>query len=146
MQLVLTTFDIAIISLIAATVTILLLLFGMSRGAKRQKFKLHHVVVYSAVVIQLLLVIFWMFPRLLWLISFGILGDLIGNWYIIVHEIVGFLALGIGLVISVIFLIKPGMPPALVKKTRRWMWVVLILWIIAFLFGIVNFYAGYLAG
>jgi uncharacterized membrane protein YozB (DUF420 family) len=145
MQLVLSVFDIALIAMVVGAVTVLALLLGWLMGVKQKKIKTHHLAVYSAVVLQLLVTIFWMIPRSLWFISLGILSDPIGNWYIILHDIIGFTALGLGLVLSLIFLIKSGTPPKLVKSTRRLMMITLVLWLIAFVLGIVNFIVGYVA-
>lgn len=139
----LTAFDIALVSLIAGAVAVLLLLLGFLVGVKRRKIKTHHLGVYSTVVIQLLVAIFWMIPRSLYFISMGLLSDPVGSWHTIVHIVVGFLALGLGLVISLIFLLKPGMPPKLVKSTRPLMKITLVLWLTAFILGIVSFVVGY---
>jgi hypothetical protein len=145
MQLVLSAFEIALIAMVVGTGTILGLLLGWLMGVKQKKIKTHHLAVYSVVVLQLVVSILWMIPRSLWFISMGILSDPIGNWYIILHDMIGFTALGLGLVLSLIFLVKPSTPPKVVKSTRRLMMITLVLWLIAFALGIVNFIVGYIA-
>jgi hypothetical protein len=115
-------------------IVLIVLLIGWRYGASRMKFKLHHKAVYGVVLIHILTVGAWMIPRSLERLSI-MLGNPIAFWYQIVHNLIGILAIGLGAVIAIIFLVRQGMPLKLLKRTRPFMYLTISLWIIAFLFG-----------
>jgi len=98
-------------------------------------FKLHHKAVYSVVLIHILTVGVWMIPRAFERLSI-MLGNPITFWYQIVHDILGILAISLGAVLIVIFLMKQGMPLKLLKKTRPFMFLTIGIWIIVFILGL----------
>jgi hypothetical protein len=64
------------------------------------------------------------------------LGDPITFWYQIIHDVVGILAILLGAILVVLFLIKRGMPLKLLKRTRPFMFLTIGVWIIAFILGV----------
>ncbi|MFX1607112.1 MAG: hypothetical protein ACFFDD_14555 [Promethearchaeota archaeon] len=121
--------------LILEIIVLLALLIGWRYGASRMNFKLHHKAVYFVVLIHILTVGLWMIPRAIDRLSI-MLGNPITFWYQIVHDIVGILALGLGALLVILFLIKSGMPLKLLKRTRPFMFLTIGVWIIAFILGV----------
>jgi len=99
------------------------------------KFKLHHKAVWFVALMHFLTVGFWMIPRALERLSF-MLANPILNWYQIVHDIVGTLAISLGVILVLVFLVKSGMPLKLLKRTRPLMFLTIGVWMIAFALGI----------
>jgi hypothetical protein len=121
--------------LILEVVVLLALLVGWRYGASRMNFRLHHQAVYGVVLIHILTVGFWMIPRARERLSI-MLANPITFWYQIVHDIIGILAIVLGAVLALIFLVKRGMPLKLLKRTRFFMFLTIGVWIIAFLLGV----------
>ncbi len=121
--------------LVLEIIVLLALIIGWIYGARRMHFKLHHRMVYSVVLIHILTVGFWMIPRAVERLSIMLSNPII-FWYQIVHDILGILAISLGVVLVVIFLIKQGMPLKLLKKTRPFMFLTIGIWIIAFILGL----------
>jgi len=115
-------------------IILLVLLLGWVYGARRMDFKLHHKAVWFVVFLHILTVGLWMIP-----IAFARLTLALSNpllyWYQIVHDTVGLLAIGLGAILVVMFLLKGGMPLKLLKKTRPFMFLTIGIWIIAFFLG-----------
>ncbi|MFW9805447.1 MAG: hypothetical protein ACFFFK_01800 [Candidatus Thorarchaeota archaeon] len=121
--------------LVLEIIVLIALLVGWRYGASRMKFKLHHKAVYGVVLIHLLTVGAWMIPRSIERLSI-MLGDPLTFWYQIVHDLVGILAIGLGTVLAIIFLVKKGMPLKLLKRARPFMFLTIGVWILAFMFGL----------
>ena len=121
--------------LVLEIVVLTILLVGWRYGASRMNFKLHHKAVYLVVLIHILTVGVWMIPRALERISI-MLSNPVTFWYQIVHDIVGILAIGLGAVLAVLFLIRTGMPHKLLKRTRPIMVLTIGVWVIAFILGV----------
>ena len=126
---------IAYVVLVLEIVVLIALLVGWRYGASKKNFDLHHKVVYLVVLIHILTVGFWMIPRAMERLSI-MLSSPLTFWYQIVHDIIGILAIGLGAVLVVLFLIKKGMPLKLLKRTRPFMFLTVGIWIIAFILGL----------
>ncbi len=113
---------------------VLVLLIGWIYGARRMNFKIHHRAVWFVALIHLLTVGFWMIPRSLERLSF-MLANPIANWYQILHDAIGILAIGLGVILVLMFLVKKGMPLKLLKRTRPFMFLTIGTWILAFILG-----------
>ncbi|MFW9810801.1 MAG: hypothetical protein ACFFE6_15615, partial [Candidatus Thorarchaeota archaeon] len=116
-------------------IVLVVLVIGWLYGARRMHFKLHHKAVYFVALIHLLTVGVWMIPQAIDRLSIMLLNPVM-NWYQIVHDIVGLLAIGLGVLLVVVFLIKSGMPLKLLKRTRPLMFLTIGTWVIAFVLGV----------
>ena len=114
---------------------VIVLIVGWIYGSRRMDFDLHHRAVWLVALLHFLTVGFWMIPRAIERLSF-MLANPIANWYQIVHDAVGILAIGLGVVLVLMFLIKTGMPLKLLKRTRPLMFLTIGTWIIAFILGV----------
>ncbi len=121
--------------LILEVIVLIVLVVGWIYGARRKDFNLHHKAVYFVALVHMLTVGIWMIPRALDRLSL-MLANPIMNWYQIVHDIVGILAIGLGVLLVVIFLVRSGMPTKLLKLTRPLMFLTIGTWIIAFVLGV----------
>ena len=121
--------------LILEVIVLIVLVVGWIYGARRKDFNSHHKAVYFVALVHMLTVGVWMIPRALERLSL-MLANPIMNWYQIVHDIVGILAIGLGVLLVVIFLVKSGMPLKLLKRTRPLMFLTIGTWIIAFVLGV----------
>jgi hypothetical protein len=65
-------------------------------------------------------------------------------WWQIAHEILGGLALILGVVLVVLFFVRRGMPLKLLKRARPFMFLTIGVWLIAFLFGLYWWSVAYL--
>jgi hypothetical protein len=113
---------------------VIVLMVGWIYGARRMDFNLHHKAVWLVALAHFLTVGFWMIPRALERLTF-MLANPIANWYQILHDVVGILAIGLGVVLVLLFLVKTGMPLKLLKRTRSLMFLTIGTWIIAFILG-----------
>ena len=118
--------------LVLEIIVLLALLVGWRYGASRMNFNLHHTAVYSVVLIHILTVGFWMIPQANERLSI-MLADPVTFWYQIVHDIIGILAIALGALLSIIFIVKRGMPLKLLKRARPFMFITIGAGIIAFL-------------
>ncbi|MHA1864291.1 MAG: hypothetical protein ACTSWA_11030 [Candidatus Thorarchaeota archaeon] len=114
---------------------VIVLVIGWIYGARRKDFNLHHKTVWLVALLHILTVGFWMIPRALERLSF-MLANPIANWYQILHDIIGILAIGLGILLVLLFLFKKGMPSKLLKQTRPIMFLTIGTWIIALILGI----------
>ena len=114
---------------------VIVLVIGWIYGARRKDFNLHHRAVWLVALLHFLTVGFWMIPRALERLSF-MLANPITNWYQILHDIIGIIAIGLGILLVLLFLLKKGMPLKLLKRTRSLMFLTIGMWIIAFILGI----------
>jgi uncharacterized membrane protein YfcA len=126
---------ISYIVLLLEVIVLIVLVVGWIYGARRKDFNLHHKAVYFVALIHMLTVGVWMIPRALERL-WPMLANPIMNWYQIVHDITGILAIGLGVLLVVIFLLRSGMPIKLLKQTRPLMFLTLGTWIIAFVLGV----------
>ena len=126
---------IAYLVLVLEIVVLTALMIGWRYGASKKNFDLHHKAVYLVVLIHILTVGLWMIPRAMERLSI-MLSNPLTFWYQIVHDIIGILAIGLGAVLVVIFLVKKGMPLKLLKRTRPFMFLTIGVWIFSFLLGI----------
>ncbi|MFW9981150.1 MAG: hypothetical protein ACFFE3_04425 [Candidatus Thorarchaeota archaeon] len=123
------------IVLILEVIVFIVLMIGWLYGSRRMNFKLHHKAVYSVALIHLLTVGVWMIPQAFSRLTIMLMNPIM-NWYQIVHDVVGILAIGLGVILSVVFLAKSGMPLKLLKRTRPLMFLTIGTWIIAFVLGV----------
>ena len=121
--------------LVLEIIVLIALLIGWRYGASRMNFRLHHQAVYGVVLIHILTVGLWMIPRAMERLSI-MLENPITFWYQIVHDIIGTLAIVLGAILALLFLIKRGMPLKLLKRARPLMFLTIGVWIIAFLLGV----------
>jgi hypothetical protein len=121
--------------LVLEIIVLVTLIIGWRYGASRMNFDLHHKAVYLVVLIHILTVGFWMIPQAIDRLSV-MLSNPITFWYQIVHDIVGILAIGLGAILVILFLVKRGMPLKLLKRTRVFMFLTIGVWIIAFILGV----------
>ena len=113
---------------------VIVLMIGWIYGSRRMNFKIHHRAVWFVALVHFLTVGFWMIPRALERLSF-MLSNPLANWYQILHDTVGIMAIGLGVVLVIIFLVKTGMPLKLLKRTRPLMFLTIGTWILAFILG-----------
>ncbi|UCH05510.1 MAG: hypothetical protein JSW05_04925, partial [Candidatus Thorarchaeota archaeon] len=66
----------------------------------------------------------------------NLFADPAGNWLQILHDTLGIIAIALGFIIAVVFLVKRDMPLKLLKRTRPVMILILTLWIITFILGL----------
>ncbi len=83
-----------------------------------------------------------MIPRALGLLSY-IMSDPVGNWYLILHDTLGIIAVVLGIIVGMTFIIRRDMPLRLLKRTRPLMIMILVLWIVTFLLGFIVYISGY---
>jgi hypothetical protein len=121
--------------MILEILVLIVLLIGWIYGARKKHFKMHHKAVYFVALVHLITVGVWMIPQALLRLPI-MLANPIQNWYQIVHDSIGMLAIILGVLLVVIFLTKKGMPAGLVKRTRPLMFLTVGIWIIAFLLGV----------
>ncbi|MHA1576130.1 MAG: hypothetical protein ACTSU3_02095 [Candidatus Thorarchaeota archaeon] len=126
---------ISYIVLVLEVIVLIVLIVGWIYGARRMDFNLHHKAVYFIALVHMITVGVWMIPRAIERLSL-MLADPIMNWYQIVHDIVGIIAIGLGVLLVLIFLIRSGMPLKLLKSTRPLMFLTIGTWIIAFILGV----------
>ncbi len=122
------------IVMVVESVLLVATLVGWLYGARRMDFKLHHRLVYPSVFIHTITVSLWMIPNAIGQLPL-IMSDPIANWYKIVHDILGFIGIALGIIISVIYLIRRDMPLKLLKKTRPFMFATLFIWTASFILG-----------
>jgi hypothetical protein len=133
---------IAYIVLILEVIVLLVLAIGWIYGSRRMDYNLHHKAVYFVALIHLLTVGAWMIPRALERLPIMLTNPVL-NWYQIVHDAVGLFAIGLGILLVVMFLVKTGMPLKLLKRTRPLMFLTIGTWVIAFILGLYWFLVGY---
>ncbi|MFW9961846.1 MAG: hypothetical protein ACFFDV_12575 [Candidatus Thorarchaeota archaeon] len=124
-------------------IILLVLILGWIYGARRMDFKFHHKAVWFVVFLHILTVGLWMIPIAIARLTLALSNPLL-YWYQIVHDTVGLLAIGLGAILVVMFLVKGGMPLKLLKKTRPFMFLTIGTWIIAFFLGFYWFLLGWL--
>lgn len=142
MQLVLDYNAIAMIVMVIETILVVGLMIGWLYGARRMDFKTHHWAVYPIVLIHSITVGIWMIP-----IAMGrlpiILADPVTFWYQIAHDMLGFIGIGLGIVLALLYAFKRDMPLKLLKRTKPIMFLTIGVWIIAFLLGLYWFLLGH---
>ncbi|MHA2141881.1 MAG: hypothetical protein ACXADC_12795 [Candidatus Thorarchaeota archaeon] len=135
-------FPVASLVLIAETVIVIMLLIGWLFGARRLEFTLHHWAVYSIILIHSITVGIWMIPRAL-LFMDSVIADPVGYWHVILHDTLGIVAVILGIIVGVTFIIRRDMPLKLLKRFRPVMLVILVLWITTFFLGFVVYVIGW---
>ncbi len=143
MQIAIDLNMIAMIVMITETILVVGLMIGWLYGARRMDFKTHHRAVYPIVLIHSITVGLWMIP-----IAIGRLPIMLANpmayWYQIVHDMLGFAGITLGIVLALLYAFKRNMPLKLLKKTRPIMFLAIGVWVIAFLLGVYWFLIGYI--
>ena len=126
--------EISITVMVVETLMLIAIFVGWYRGARRLDFKLHHLAVYSIVLVHVVNVALWMIPQAL-----SISGEVFGNpvrfWYVILHDSLGIITLMLAIVLVLLFILKPGMPLRILRRARPVMIIVLIVWIVTFAIG-----------
>jgi len=130
---------IATSTLIIESSIIIILLIGWLWGARRLDFRTHHWAVYSTVLVNSILVGFWMIPQAISLAAGGYFNDPIASMHQIVHDTIGLVTVALSIVVALMFLVRRDMPLKLLKRTRPVMILVLALWLITFTLGIVAY-------
>jgi uncharacterized membrane protein YozB (DUF420 family) len=133
--------QIATIVFVIETIVFISMMIGWIYGSRRMDYDTHHRMIYPAVLIHLITVSAWMIPRAMQLAEEGLFADPIANWYQIVHDALGFIAIGLGVVLAVTFLVKSGMPLNILQKAKPLMWLTLGLWLVSFILGIFAYLA-----
>ena len=113
---------------------VIVLMVGWIYGSRRMDYDLHHRAVWLVALLHFLTVGFWMIPRAIERLSF-MFANPIANWYQILHDVVGILAIGLGVILVAMFLVKKGMPLKLLKQTRPFMFLTIGTWLLAFILG-----------
>ena len=139
MQLLFDTQTIATIVLTLEALVIFGLLCGWYFGARRLNFRIHHGFVYTAIIVHSITVAVWMFPPAQAAITSGYLLNFAATWRLSLHFIFGAIADILGVMLAITFAIKREMPLALLKRARPFMITTLILWLLTFATGILNF-------
>jgi len=133
---------IALAVMIAETVIVVAMMIGWLYGSRRMDIKLHHRVVYPATLIHAITVGAWMIP--IALERFPIMmASPMENWYQITHDMLGFVAIGLGLIMGLLFGTRKEMPIKLLKKTRPVMLLTVALWVISFVLGLYWYLLGH---
>ncbi|MFW9920985.1 MAG: hypothetical protein ACFFED_15400 [Candidatus Thorarchaeota archaeon] len=142
MQLVIDLNTIAMIVMAIETILVIGLMVGWLYGARRMDFKTHHRAVYPIVLIHSITVGFWMIP-----IAIARLPIMLANpmafWYQIVHDMIGFAGIALGIILALLYAFKRDMPLKLLKKTRPIMFLTIGVWSAAFILGLYWFLLGY---
>ncbi|MBE0526133.1 MAG: hypothetical protein IH631_04275, partial [Candidatus Thorarchaeota archaeon] len=86
---------------------VIVLMVGWIYGSRRMNFNLHHRAVWFVALVHFLTVGFWMIPQAIGRLSF-MLANPIANWYQILHDAIGILAISLGVILVLIFLVKTG--------------------------------------
>ncbi len=131
------------IVLVLEVFIVVVLVVGWIYGSRRMDFDLHHRAVWLVALLHFLTVGFWMIPRAIERLSF-MLSNPILNWYQIVHDTIGIIAIVLGIVLVLLFLIRRDMPLKLLKRTRPLMFLTIGTWIIAFVLGVYWFLLGWI--
>ena len=143
MQLVIDLNTIAMIVMVTETILVVALMISWLYGARRMDFKTHHRGVYPVVLIHSITVGLWMIP-----IAIGrlpiMLADPITNWYQITHDMLGFVGIGLGIILALLYAFKRDMPLNLLKRTRPIMFLTIGVWLAAFFLGFYWFLLGYI--
>ncbi|MHA2378228.1 MAG: hypothetical protein ACXADS_03055 [Candidatus Thorarchaeota archaeon] len=126
--------------MILETFVVVVLLIGWLFGARRLEFRLHHWAVYSIILVHAVTVGAWMIWRAERLNPFA---DPVANWYQILHDTLGIIAIALGLIVAVVFLVRRDMPLKLLKRTRPVMILILTLWVITFILGLAAYLVGW---
>lgn len=132
---------IATIVVIILSLLIIGLFIGWFYGARRLNLDLHHIAVYGATILVFLIILLWMGPRIISVLtssssSYYSSSPSIGS---IIHAIAGLIVLIAMLVVSIAFIIKRDIPLALLKKMRYFMIGILVIFPIVFVLGILNY-------
>ncbi len=105
-------------------------------------FKLHHRAVYPSVFIHAITVGAWMIP-----IAFErfpiMLPSPVENWYQITHDMLGFIGITLGTIMSLMFVTKKEMPLTLLKRTRPVMLFTVGIWLASFILGLCWYLIGH---
>jgi predicted small integral membrane protein len=135
-------FPVASLVLILETVIVIVLLIGWIFGARRLEFTLHHRVVYSIILIHSITVGIWMIPRAV-LFMGNVIANPLGYWHVILHDTLGIMAVILGIIVGVTFIIRRDMPLKLLKRFRPVMLLILFLWITTFFLGFMVYMVGW---
>lgn len=142
MQLVIDLNMIAMIVMVVETILVVALMIGWLYGARRMDFKTHHRAVYPIVLIHSITVGAWMIP-----VAIGRLPIMLANpmafWYQIVHDMLGFVGISLGIILALLYVFKRDMPLKLLKRTRPIMFLTIGVWLVAFVLGLYWFLLGY---
>jgi len=134
---------ISVLVLVIEILVLGVLIVGWAYGSrKRRNFKIHHRAIWLVVLLHILTVGFWMIPVAIDRLSISLSNPLL-YWYQILHDIVGLLAIGLGALLVLVFLIKGGMPGKLVKRTKPFMLLTIGIWLLAFVLGLYWFFLGW---
>lgn len=136
-----TPIQISIAVMAMESIVLFIVMVGWYRGARRLDFKLHHLAVYSILLVHLFNVGLWMIPQALARAG-TVSADPGQYWYVILHDSFGMLAVILAIVLVITFLVKKGMPLNLLRRARPLMITVLFLWIVTFVLGAYIFVGG----
>ncbi len=132
----------ALVIMIVETIIVVAMMIGWLFGSRRMFIKLHHRVVYPAILIHAITVGAWMIP-----IAFErlplMLANPMENWYQISHDTIGIIAITLGLIMGLMFGPRKEMPIKLLKKTRPVMLLTVVLWVTAFILGLYWYFLGH---
>ena len=137
--------------IVVSTEIILFIILLLARyNARRLKIHQHHKYVYSAVLVNSIVILTWMLPTELRLVNNILAGrlDPLNVWYVLIHGIFGIIAITLGIFLCIVFLIrvlnKDLIPLPLIKRLKPIMITTIICWTFAFLFGLLIFVNKYL--
>ncbi len=131
-----------------------IILFGLLLLARynirRLRIQNHHKYVYTAVLVNSIIILLWMIPvelRLLNRVSSG-KTDPLAVWYYLLHGLFGLIAISLGIFLCLVFLMRVVkqelIPLILIKKMKPLMITTFIFWTLAIFFGIMIFLNKYI--
>ena len=133
---------IALVVMIAETVIVVAMMIGWLYGSRRMDIKLHHRVVYPITLIHAITVGAWMIPIAMERLPI-MLASPMENWYQITHDMLGILAIALGIIMGLMFGPRKDMPIKLLKKTLPVMLLTVALWVAAFVLGLYWYLLGH---
>jgi predicted small integral membrane protein len=83
-----------------------------------------------------------MIPRAV-LFMGNVIADPLGYWHVILHDTLGIMAVILGIIVGVTFIIRRDMPLKLLKRFRPVMLLILFLWITTFFLGFMVYMVGW---
>ncbi len=135
------TIDMAGISLVVGILALLFLIYSFFKRTGKQNVTMHHDALAMTLILGGVATFIWMIPQAIRIFDTGI--DLGVYWYLTLMVIIGSITIFMAFFIPTLYLLK-GQKPELTKKLKLWMQIVLLLWIVSFVLGIINFVMFYI--
>jgi hypothetical protein len=123
-------------------VVLVLMLLLARFNIRRLKINNHHILVYSIVIVNAVIILFWMLPGELRLLQRIIDGatDPFRFWYVLIHASLGTIAMLGALILCGTFFLRVVkrelIPLGLIKRMRPIMLITFVFWFLTFTFGV----------